>query len=266
MMNLGEFLENSGKTLFEAPLASSADADEPPELAEIRLAVLDQIREKSYRSGGKKVFPYDLLRVELRGVEESRRDVFAGRFFRKYIEQEVRGALRDGGCRFPENLRVDVERDARAAAARRGMAGGGDRLAGARRRGEAVGAADRARRHGQRCRDPPGQGAHQHRPRGGCVPRAKDCSAATIWRSPRTPRSTARSRASMRTFSSTAPPASTVCSTTAGMRAAKSARRMRHMDRARRHEPGSAPQRARHEAGTGRRDPLRQAVVVFEVE
>ena len=52
---------------------------------------------------------YDLLRVEMRGVEESRRDVFAGRFFRKYIEQEVRSALRDGGCRFPDNLRVDVE-------------------------------------------------------------------------------------------------------------------------------------------------------------
>jgi hypothetical protein len=108
-MNVGDFLERWGKTLFEAPLAVGSKTDEPPELAEIRLAVLDRIREKSYRSGGKKVFPYDLLRVEMRGVEESRRDVFAGRFFRKYIEQEVRSALRDGGCRFPDNLRVDVE-------------------------------------------------------------------------------------------------------------------------------------------------------------
>jgi hypothetical protein len=108
-MNVGDFLERWGKTLFEAPLAVGSKTDEPPELAEIRLAVLDRIREKSYRSGGRKVFPYDLLRVEMRGVEESRRDVFAGRFFRKYIEQEVRSALRDGGCRFPDNLRVDVE-------------------------------------------------------------------------------------------------------------------------------------------------------------
>jgi hypothetical protein len=108
-MNVGDFLERWGKTLFEAPLAVGSKTDEPPELAEIRLAVLDRIREKSYRSGGTKVFPYDLLRVEMRGVEESRRDVFAGRFFRKYIEQEVRSALRDGGCRFPDNLRVDVE-------------------------------------------------------------------------------------------------------------------------------------------------------------
>jgi hypothetical protein len=108
-MNVGDFLERWGRTLFEAPLAAGSKQDEPPELAEIRLAVLDRIREKSYRSGGRKVFPFDLLRVEMRGVEEGRRDVFAGRFFRKYIEQEVRSALRDGGCRFPDNLRVDIE-------------------------------------------------------------------------------------------------------------------------------------------------------------
>jgi hypothetical protein len=107
-MNLGEYLERFGRTLFEAPLAQTGRPEEPPELAEIRLAVLDQIREKSYRLGGKKVFPYDLLRVELRGAEEARLAVFSGQFFRKYLEQEVRGALAAAGCRFPENLRVEV--------------------------------------------------------------------------------------------------------------------------------------------------------------
>jgi hypothetical protein len=107
-MNLGQFLEKFGRTMLERPLATSPDPDEPPELAEIRLAILDQVREKSYRSGGRKVFPYDLLRVELRGVESSRAPVFAGQFFRKYLEQEVHHALRTGGCRYPENLRVDV--------------------------------------------------------------------------------------------------------------------------------------------------------------
>lgn len=107
-MNVGQFLEKWGRTMFERPLATSPDPDEPPELAEIRLAILDQVREKSYRSGGRKVFPYDLLRVELRGVEQSRAPVFTGQFFRKYLEQEVHNALRTGGCRFPENLRVDV--------------------------------------------------------------------------------------------------------------------------------------------------------------
>jgi hypothetical protein len=71
-MNVGQFLEKFGRTMLERPLATSPDPDEPPELAEIRLAILDQVREKSYRSGGRKVFPYDLLRVELRGVEQSR--------------------------------------------------------------------------------------------------------------------------------------------------------------------------------------------------
>jgi hypothetical protein len=108
-MNLTQFLEKWGRTLFEAPLAGTPNPDEPPELAEIRLAVIDQIREKSYRSGGMKVFPYDLLRVRLRGVEEGRGAVYAGRFFRKYLEQEVRSALVHAACRYPENLHVEVQ-------------------------------------------------------------------------------------------------------------------------------------------------------------
>ncbi|HTS31674.1 MAG TPA: FHA domain-containing protein [Bryobacteraceae bacterium] len=112
-MNINEYLEKWGRTLFEVPLASrpgsQGAAEEPEELAEIRLAVLDKAREKSYRSGGKKVFPYDLLRIELRGVEEGRQGIFSGRFFRQYLEQELRLALRNSGCRFPEDLRVDVE-------------------------------------------------------------------------------------------------------------------------------------------------------------
>ena len=108
-MNLGDYLEKWGRTLFESPLATVPKPDEPPELAEVRLAVIDQIHEKSYRSGGKSVFPYDLLRVALRGVEESRAGVFNGRFFRKYLEQEIHSALRGGGYRFPEDLRVEVE-------------------------------------------------------------------------------------------------------------------------------------------------------------
>jgi hypothetical protein len=111
-MNLGDYLEKLGRTLFESPLAPAPNPDEPPELAEIRLAVIDRIREKSYPSGGKKVFPFDLLRVTLRGVEESRVGIFTGRFFRKYLEQEVHNALRGAGCRFPEYLRVDVEASA----------------------------------------------------------------------------------------------------------------------------------------------------------
>lgn len=107
-MKLGEYIEKFGRTLFEAPLATGTRPDEPPELAEIRLAVLDTVKAKSYRSGARKVFPFDLLRVELRGIEESQHPTYASRFFRQYLEQEVRQALRTAGCRFPDNLRVDV--------------------------------------------------------------------------------------------------------------------------------------------------------------
>ena len=55
-MTIQDFIEKWGRTLFEGPLATSAKPDEPPELAEIRLAILDRVREKSYRSGGRKVF------------------------------------------------------------------------------------------------------------------------------------------------------------------------------------------------------------------
>src|SRR5579883_1795233 len=107
-MKLGEYIEKFGRTLFEAPLATGARPDEPPELAEIRLAVLDTVREKSYRSGARKVFPYDLLCLQMRGIEQGQYGTFSSRFFRQYLEQEVCNALRTAGCRFPDNLRVDV--------------------------------------------------------------------------------------------------------------------------------------------------------------
>lgn len=108
-MNISEFLERFGRTLLEAPLSTSAKAEVPAELAEIRLAVLDSLRRKTQRSGGRKVFPYDLVRVRMQGIEEERVGVFSGRFFRQYLEQEVHAFLRDDGCRFAESLRVDVQ-------------------------------------------------------------------------------------------------------------------------------------------------------------
>src|SRR5689334_16519444 len=108
-MTLSEFLEKWGQTLFESPLATSAHADDPPELTEIRHAMLDAVRAKCYRAGAGKVFPYDLIRISMRGLEESRAAVFNGRFFCKYLEQEVHSSLRADGTRFPEILRVQVD-------------------------------------------------------------------------------------------------------------------------------------------------------------
>ncbi|MGA2591044.1 MAG: FHA domain-containing protein [Bryobacteraceae bacterium] len=106
-MNLADFFEKFGRTVFEAPFAHG-QADEPPEVAEIRLAILDQVREKSYRSGGKKIFPFNLVHIHLRGIEDSRAPTFTGKFFRKYFEEELRHSLDKDECRYPEDLRVEV--------------------------------------------------------------------------------------------------------------------------------------------------------------
>jgi FHA domain len=108
-MRLTEFLEKWGRTVFESPLARTAPLESPPELAEIRFAVLDEVRRNSYRAGARQVFPFDLVRVRMRGVEESRAPVFRSGFFRLYLEHEIQGTLRAENVRFPEQLRVEVE-------------------------------------------------------------------------------------------------------------------------------------------------------------
>jgi hypothetical protein len=106
-MNLGDFLEKFGRTVFEKPF-QPAQGEEPPEVAEIRLAILDQVREKAYRLGGKKVFPFNVVHIHVRGVEDSRAATFTGKFFRAYFEQELRAHLGRNECRYPDDLRVDV--------------------------------------------------------------------------------------------------------------------------------------------------------------
>jgi hypothetical protein len=106
-MTLADFFESLGRTVFENPFAQG-HTDEPPEIAEIRFAILDQIRDKSYRAAGKKVFPFNVVHIHLRGIEDSRAPIFTGKFFRKYFEQELRGNLDKTECRYPEDLRVDV--------------------------------------------------------------------------------------------------------------------------------------------------------------
>jgi hypothetical protein len=108
-MNVAEFLEKWGRTLFEDPLARTAPLESPRELADIRFAVLEEVRRNSYRAGARMVFPFDLVRVSMRGVEESRATVFRSGFFRGYLEHEIQGKLRADSVRFPEQLRVEVD-------------------------------------------------------------------------------------------------------------------------------------------------------------
>jgi hypothetical protein len=106
-MNLTHLFEKLGRTIFEEPFQIGG-SQEPPEVAEIRFALLDEVRKKSYRSGGKRVFPYNSVRIHVRGVEDSRTALFKADFFKKYFEQEIRKALAKAECKYPEDLEVEV--------------------------------------------------------------------------------------------------------------------------------------------------------------
>jgi hypothetical protein len=106
-MALSDMIERLGRTIFEAPFSGTQLTTDQPELAEIRLALLDEIKSKSHRVAGRRVFPNNLVRVHLLGVPESQSGAFLGDFFPSYFGQELRSGLTRANYRFPEDLRVE---------------------------------------------------------------------------------------------------------------------------------------------------------------
>ncbi len=107
-MRISEIIERFGRTVFEAPFGAMAQTiGDSPEVAEIRIAVLDDVKKKIQRAGGKALFPYNLVRI---GIRASSHDaaVFERDFFRKFFEEEVRKGLSKETCRYPEDLRVEI--------------------------------------------------------------------------------------------------------------------------------------------------------------
>jgi hypothetical protein len=107
-MRISEIIERFGRTVFEAPFGAMAQTiGDSPEVAEIRIAVLDDVKKKIQRAGGKALFPYNLVRI---GIRASGHDaaVFERDFFRKFFEEEVRKGLSKETCRYPEDLRVEI--------------------------------------------------------------------------------------------------------------------------------------------------------------
>src|SRR6266568_4127562 len=88
-MEISNVIEKLGRAIFEAPFGGGRISKDAPELAEIRLAVLDAVKSKSHRAGGKSVFPYNLVRIHLRGVPEEQAAVFQGEFLSKYFSDEL---------------------------------------------------------------------------------------------------------------------------------------------------------------------------------
>lgn len=107
-MKVSELIERLGRTVFEAPFgALSETMSESPEVAEIRIAVLDEVGKKIQRAGGKALFPYNVVRIVIR-VSGSDAAVFQRDFFRRFFEEEVRKNLSKEACRFPTDLRIEI--------------------------------------------------------------------------------------------------------------------------------------------------------------
>lgn len=107
-MKISEIIERFGRTVFEAPFGALAETiGDSPEVAEIRIAVLDEVKKKIQRAGGKALFPYNLVRIWVRAAGPDA-TVFERDFFRKFFEEEVRKGISKESCRYPEDLRVEI--------------------------------------------------------------------------------------------------------------------------------------------------------------
>lgn len=105
---MSNVIEKLGKAIFEAPFGGSKLSKDAPELAEIRIAMLDEIKAKTHRAGGKSVFPFNLLRIHLRGIPEAQAASLQTGFLATYLAEEARESLKRSNYRFPEDLQVEI--------------------------------------------------------------------------------------------------------------------------------------------------------------
>ncbi len=108
-MAVPNVFEKIGRAVFESPFAAKRLTPDSPELAEIRLALLDEARAKSHRVSGSYVFPYNVVRLEVRGVPPEQAEVCSSEFMRTYLAGELKTGLERSGHRFPQDLRVEIE-------------------------------------------------------------------------------------------------------------------------------------------------------------
>jgi len=108
-MSLSDLIERLGKTIFEAPFDAALAPKDAPELAEIRLAVLEEILKKGQRVGGRIVFPFNFVRVGVRGVSEEESAFLKSEFLKGYFEQEIRKSLTRSSYKFPDDLEVEFK-------------------------------------------------------------------------------------------------------------------------------------------------------------
>src|SRR5947209_4184416 len=108
-MPLSNLIEKLGRAVFEAPFSGARLSQDAPELAEIRLAVLDEVKAKSHRVSGSDVFPFDIIRIHLRGIPEEQAHIFSTDFVNEYLTGQIREELTRSDCRFPSRLKATFE-------------------------------------------------------------------------------------------------------------------------------------------------------------
>ena len=110
-MSLSNLIERLGRTIFEAPFDAALAPKDAPELAEIRLAVLEEILKKGRHVGGRILFPFNLVRIHIRGASEEESAFLKSQFLKGYFEQEIRKTLARSNYRFPDDLEAEFETD-----------------------------------------------------------------------------------------------------------------------------------------------------------
>jgi hypothetical protein len=107
-MAFSDAIEKLGRRIFETPFGSKI-SEEAPELAEIRLAVLDAVKARSHRAGSVRVFPFEIVRIHLRGVPDEQASAFQSGVLGEYLAQDLHRALARSTVRFSRDLRVEVQ-------------------------------------------------------------------------------------------------------------------------------------------------------------
>lgn len=108
-MSLSDSIEKLGRAIFEMPFHSGRLTEEAPELAEIRLAVVDAVKAASHRAGSVRVFPFNMIRIRLRGIPREQTAAFENGVLADFLAGEIRIALRRSNIRFAQNLAVRVQ-------------------------------------------------------------------------------------------------------------------------------------------------------------
>ncbi len=107
-MSLSDAIEKLGRAIFELPFHSAKIAEEAPELAEIRLAVADAVKAASHRSGSIRVFPFDVIRVGLRGIPREQSPALESGVLADFLAGDLRKTLARSNIRFSPALQVTV--------------------------------------------------------------------------------------------------------------------------------------------------------------